>query len=89
MKVVKKRFFDSLTADQLNKIAAAILAVFLLVGGILYWQQEIGILGFVFFVLFALVIAGLLVFDTRVVQKDGFLDGYARGKDNFDKEKKA
>lgn len=27
-------------------------------------------------------------FGTRTAQKDGFLDGYARAKDNFDKEKK-
>lgn len=85
--MVKKGFRENLTTGQLNKIVAAAFSLFLLGGGILYWQQEISFLGFAFFAFFALVAGGLLVFDNRVAQKDGFLDGFRDGVDKIEAKK--
>lgn len=44
--------------------------------------------GLVFGLIAAIVLIFVFVFGVRIAQKDGFLDGYTRAKDNFDKKKK-
>lgn len=77
-----------LTSGGINRLFGVILAIFLAVGGFLYWQGYIQETGLILVGIIALTAGILFVFGTRVAQKNGFLDGYARAKNDFDKEKK-
>lgn len=45
--------------------------------------------GFLFGLMGVIILVLVFVFGVRVAQKDGFLDGYSRAKDDFDKQKKS
>lgn len=77
-----------LTSGRINRIYGILIAIFLAIGGFLYWQGYIQETGLVLVGVITLVSGISFTFGTRTAQKDGFLDGYARAKDNFDKEKK-
>jgi len=81
---MKKR----ITPGRANRCFGILLAIFLAFAGFLYWQNYIQGTAFLLLAI-AILAAGIwCTFNTRIAQRDGFLDGYARGKDNFDKEKK-
>ncbi len=77
-----------ITPGRINRLLGVLLAIFLAVGGWLYWQNFIHEIGLIFIVVVVLVIGVLFTFGTRMAQKDGFLDGYVRAKDSFDKKEK-
>lgn len=78
-----------LTPGRINCFFASLLAFFLAITGVLYWQGQIGLESLLLVGIIALVAGISYVFGIRIAQKDGFLDGYARAKDNFDKQKKS
>lgn len=77
-----------LTPGRINRCFGVLLAVFLALGGFSYRQGYIQETGLVLVGIITLLSGILFTFGTRVAQKNGFLDGYARAKDNFDKKKK-
>lgn len=77
-----------LTPGRINRLFGVILSFFLAVAGVLYWQGYIHQVGLMLAAAISLVSGISYVFGIRIAQKDGFLDGYARGQDNFDKKKK-
>lgn len=83
--MVKKK---SLTPGQIIRLFGTLLAIFLASGGFLYWQGFLQEMGLVLIGVIVLVVAILFVFGIRIAQKDGFLDGYVRAKDDFDKKRK-
>lgn len=85
MNLMKKR----LTPGQINRFFGILTAIFLALAAFLYWQNHILKTGLILWGVFALVVGVLFVFGVRMAQRDGFLDGYGRTKDNFDKKKKS
>lgn len=85
MELMKKR----ITPGRINRFFGILLAIFLAIGGFLYWQEYIQEEGLILIGVIALVAGILFTFGVRIAQKDGFLDGYARAKNNFDKKKKS
>ncbi|MFZ5366491.1 MAG: hypothetical protein ACOZBZ_04370 [Patescibacteria group bacterium] len=81
---MKKR----LTPGQIDRCFGVILAIFLAFAGFLYWQGYIQGSGFLLTAIVVLLAGAFCVFNTRRAQKDGFLNGYARAKDDFEKKKK-
>lgn len=82
--MIKKR----LTPGQINRLFGTLLAIFLAIGGFLFWQGYIQEMSLLLVAVIALVAGASFTFGTRMAQRDGFLDGYARAKDNFDGKKK-
>ena len=76
-----------LTPGRINQLFGIVLAIFLAIAGVLYWQGYIQAIELLLAGIIALVAGIAYVFGIRVAQKDGFLDGYSRAKDNFDKKK--
>jgi len=76
-----------LTPGRINRLLGVVLAFFLAIAGVLYWQGYIQAIELLLAGIIALVAGIAYVFGIRVAQKDGFLDGYSRAKDNFDKKK--
>jgi len=77
-----------ITPGRINRFFGVLLGIFLASAGFLYWQNRITEIGLIIMVLIALTAGVLFVFGIRIAQKDGFIDGYARAKDNLDKKKK-
>ena len=77
-----------LTPGRINRLLGVVLAFFLAIAGVLYWQGYIQAIELLLAGIIALVAGIAYVFGIRVAQKDGFLDGYSRAKDDFNKEKK-
>lgn len=84
---MRRRLVNGLTSERINRLFGLALAIFLAVAGILYWQGYIQEMGLILVGVIVLIAGILFVFGTRTAQKDGFLDGYARAKDDFDKKK--
>lgn len=78
-----------LTPGRINRFFGILLAIFLVVGGFLYWRGFINEIGLILMVVIALVAGISFTFGTRMAQRDGFLDGYGQAKNNFDKKKKS
>lgn len=78
-----------ITPGRINRCFGVILAIFLALAGFLYWQGYIQALGFILAVIIIATAGIWCTFDTRRVQRDGFLDGYNRAKNSFDQKKKA
>lgn len=85
MEEMKKKV---ITPGRMIRLYGLIFAVFLALGGLLYWQGTIQMKGLILMGITALVSGILFTFGVRIAQKDGFLDGYVRAKDHFDKKKK-
>lgn len=85
MEKMKKKV---ITPGRITRLYGLLLAVFLALGGLLYWQETIQVKGIILIGVIALVSGILFTFGVRIAQKDGFLDGYVRAKDHFDKKKK-
>lgn len=77
-----------LTPGQINRLFGIILAFFLAIAGFLYWQGQINLESLLLVAILILVAGISFTFGVRIAQKDGFLNGYARAKDNFDKKEK-
>jgi len=77
-----------LTVGRMNRLFGFLLAIFWVLAGILFWQNHFDKTILTLAVVVTLVGGILFVFGTRSAQKDGFLDGYTRAKDEFDKKKK-
>lgn len=78
-----------LTAGRMNRLFGFLIAIFWILAGILFWQNHCTAETFLILAGIVTLVGGILfVFGTRSAQKDGFLDGYARAKDEFDKKKK-
>lgn len=77
-----------LTPGRINRLFGVILSFFLAVAGVLYWQGQISLESLLLVAILTLVAGVAFTFGVRTAQKDGFLDGYARAKNNFDKKKK-
>jgi len=77
-----------ITPGRIDRLFGILIAIFWVLAGFLYWQKRITEITIVLAVVASLVGGILFVFGTRTAQKDGFLDGYARAKDGFDKKKK-
>lgn len=78
---MKKR----LTPGRINRCFSVLLAIFLAFTGFLYWQGYIQGSGLILVAIVVLMAGILCIISTRIAQKDGFLDGYIRAKDDFDK----
>jgi len=85
LKVMRKK---GVTPGRANRCFGVLLALFLAFTGFLYWKEYIQEAGLILVGIIALAAGILFVFGVRIAQKDGFIDGYARAKDNFDKKKK-
>lgn len=78
-----------MTPGRANRCFGILLAILLAIAAFLYWQNYIQEIGFLIVVI-ALLVAGIwCTLNTRIAQRDGFLDGYVRAKDDFDKEKRS
>lgn len=77
-----------ITPGRISRLYGLLLAVFLALGGLLFWQGTIRKTGLILIGITALASGILFTFGVRLAQKDGFLDGYARAKDHFNKKKK-
>ena len=86
---MRRRLVNGLTSERINCLFGIVLAIFLAIGGFLYWQGYIQEIVLILVGIIALVAGISYVFGIRIAQKDGFLDGYTRAKDGFDKEKKS
>lgn len=75
-----------LTPEQINRLFGVLLAIFLAIGGYLYWQGYIEKMGLLLVAIITLVAGASFTFGTRTAQIDGFLDGYARAKDHLEKK---
>ena len=84
MRLVKK----GITTGRINRFFALFTAIFLALAAFLYWQNHISLFALIVTGILGLAVVVLFVFGVRISQRDGFLDGYARAKDNFDKKKK-
>jgi len=76
-----------LTPGRINRLLGVVLAFFLAIAGVLYWQGYIQAIELLLAGIIALVAGIAYVFGIRVAQKDGFLDGYTRAKDDFNRKK--
>ena len=85
---MRRRLVNGLTSERINCLFGAVLAIFLVIAGFLYWQGYIQAIVLLLAGIIALVAGISYVFGIRIAQKDGFLDGYARAKNEFDKKKK-
>jgi hypothetical protein len=85
MKLLKKK---GITSGRINRLLGVLLAISLAVGAGLHWQGSIREAGLVLLIIVALIVGILFPFGVRMAQRDGFLDGYARAKDHFDREGK-
>ena len=88
MKVVKKKLIDGLNTDKITRFFGFLMAIFLGLDVILYWQGYIGEAGLALVGIIVLVAGVSFTFGTRVAQRDGFLDGYVQAKENRDRQKK-
>ena len=70
-------------------LLAAVLVLSLIPGVFHFWQGFVNLTFLIFWILVLLIIGVLFVFGLRFAQKDSFLDGYTKAKDDFDKEKKS
>lgn len=86
--MMKKRLVNGLNTDKITHFFGLTLAIFLAIGGFLYWQGYIQELGLILLGIITIVVGISFILGVRVSQKDGFLDGYVRAKDNFNKKKK-
>lgn len=86
---MRKRLVNGLTSGRINRLLGVVLALFLAIAGFLYWQGYIQAIVLILTGIVALVVGISYVFGIRIAQKNGFLDGYSRAKDNFDKQKKS
>jgi hypothetical protein len=86
MKFIKKK---GITPGRINRLLGVLLAISLVVGGAFYWYGCIQEAGLVLVVIVVLVVGILFPFGVRMAQRDGFLDGYARAKDHFDRKEKS
>ena len=84
---MRRRLVNGLTPGRINRLLGVVLAFFLAVAGILYWQGYIQAIELLLAGIIALVAGIAYVFGIRVAQKDGFLDGYTRAKDDFNRKK--
>lgn len=85
---MRRRLVNGLTPGRINRLFGIILAIFLAIAGFLYWQGHIKEIGLILMGIVALAAGICFIFGIRATQRDGFLDGYSRAKDDFDKEKK-
>lgn len=85
--MMEKKLVRLLKPGQMIRLFGFILAIFLGLAGFLYWQGRLRETGFTLTVIIALIAAVSFTVGVRVAQIDGFLDGYARGKNEFDKKK--
>lgn len=76
-----------ITPGRINRLFGVLLAIFLVIGGYLYWQGYIEEISLILVGIIALVAGVSFTFGTRVCQKDGFLDGYGQAKNHFDGKK--
>lgn len=86
---MRRKLVNGLTPGRINQLFGIVLAIFLAIAGFLYWQGYIQAIVLILTGIIALVAGISYVFGIRIAQKDGFLDGYSRAKDNFDKQKKS
>ena len=84
MRLMKK----GITPGRIIRFFGILIAAFWVLAGFLYWRYQFTKTFLVLAVIATLVNGALFVFGIRTAQKDGFLDGYARAKDHFDKKKK-
>lgn len=84
---MKKRLVNGLNTDKISRFFGFLVAIFLGLGGILYWQGYIGETGLVLVGIIVLVAGVSFTLGTRVAQKDGFLDGYSCAKNDFNRKK--
>lgn len=88
MKMMEKKLVRLLKPGQMIRLFGFVLAIFLGLAGVLYWQGRLHETGFTLTVIIALIAAVSFAFGVRIAQIDGFLDGYVRAKDEFEKKKK-
>lgn len=77
-----------MTTEQIIRFFGLLLAIFLAVGGFLYWQGYMQTIGLVMIGVVVLVAGISFTFGIRVAQKDGFLDGYNQAENDFNNKKK-
>ncbi len=85
---MEKKLVKLVKPGQMIRLFGFVLAIFLGLAGFLYWQGRLRETGFTLTIIIALIAGVSFAFGVRAAQIDGFLDGYARAKDDFDKEKK-
>lgn len=85
---MEKKLVNGLTVGRVNRFFGILLAIFLSLGGLLYWQGYLKERGLILVGIITVVAGISFTFGTRVAQKDGFLDGYVRAKDEIEKKKK-
>ena len=84
---MKKRLVNGLNTDKITRFFGFLMAIFLIIGGLLYWQGYIKEVGLILVGIITIMTGVSFTFGTRVAQKDGFLDGYVRAKDDLDGKK--
>lgn len=85
---MEKKLVKLVKPGQMIRLFGFVLAVFLVLAGVLYWQGLLRETGFTLTVIIVLIAAVFFVVGVRIAQIDGFLDGYVRAKDEIEKEKK-
>ena len=85
---MEKKLVKLVRPGQMIRLFGFILAVFLVLAGVLYWQGLLRETGFTLTVIIALIAAVFFVVGVRIAQIDGFLDGYVRANDEFEEKKK-
>jgi len=84
---MKKKLIKVLKPDLMERFFALVMAMTLIIGGLLYWRGYIKEPGLILLGVFVLVAGVSFTVGIRVAQRDGFLDGYIRAKDDLDNKK--
>jgi len=85
---MEKKLVKLVRPGQMIRLFGFILAVFLVLAGVLYWQGLLSKTGFTLTVIIALITAVFFVVGVRIAQVDGFMDGYVRAKEEIEKKEK-
>ena len=84
---MRKKIANGLTYKRINIFWGVAMVAILILSGILYWLDQITGIGLI--LLAVAIFIGSICFSlgTTVAEKDGFVNGYAHGKDNSEKKK--
>lgn len=75
-------FFHIIKRKHATWVVAVLLATLVGGTGVLYWQGVVALGGLIFVVLMAFLLGAAAVLGETVAQRDGFLDGYRKGRNH-------
>lgn len=75
-------FFEKVKTENIKGIFIFLMISFMGIGGVLYWQDDITIWGLLLLIFMSLLSGVSFVWGTRIAQKDGFVDGFRKGKNS-------